>query len=89
MEEEEIDEALLPLHRFIADLVEAGLGLESDGVRMGIESLGIEMPLTLDVVMQQDGRLAIGAAPPLYYFETSLAQVHHPLKVLITRDGSW
>lgn len=90
MEYEEIDEALLPLHVFIGELTEVVAGFEdaNHGVRMEIEALGLEMPLTLDVFTREDGSLAIGAAPPLYYVSTSVEQVHHPVKLLITRDGS-
>jgi hypothetical protein len=84
----QIDEALLPLHQFIAELTEAAAGFEDEGIRMEMQSMGIEMPLTLDIASREDGSLAIGAGPPLYYVETSIEQIHHPVKFLITKDDS-
>lgn len=83
-----IDEALLPLHRFLADLTAVIDGFEDDGagVRMNLASLGITMPLVLDVGANADNQLALGAAPPLYYLETTVEQVHHSIKLTIVPD---
>jgi len=90
MEYEQIDEALLPMHELLVELSTVLAGYEDpvEGVRMELEALGIEMPLVLDISLREDGSIALGAAPPLYYLETTVEQVHHPVKLRIVKEAT-
>lgn len=84
----ETDEALLPLRDFLAEMTAQVAGFEDReaGVTMELESLGVEMPLVLDVAVREDGSIALAAAPPLYYVDTTIGQVYHPVKFTIVQD---
>lgn len=88
MENMETDEALLPFRDFLTELTAQVAGFEDPeaGVTMELESLGVEMPLVLDIGLREDGSLALAAAPPLYYLETTIEQVYHPVKFTIVQD---
>lgn len=77
-----IDEAFRILSEFVTascDVV-SGLGDEAAGVRMEVESLGIETPVELDLRVRDDGTVAVGCAPPVYPVDVTVAPVLHQLR---------
>jgi hypothetical protein len=80
---EAIDEAMVPMHEQIVAMLEITEGqLETDveGFRMQLESVGVELPVQLDVIVNDDGEVVIGSSPPLYYLETGVLPVFHHIR---------
>ncbi|HEX6367476.1 MAG TPA: hypothetical protein VF006_01010 [Longimicrobium sp.] len=57
-----------------------------DGVEM--EALRLELPVELQVDVDDDGRPRIGLAPPTQTTETTILPVFHRMTIAIERDGS-
>ena len=76
-----VDEAMMSLEEMVADLVAPVEEIvdEENGVLMGISSISIDMPVQLDVVMDENGQVHLGTTPPLYHLETSFMPVFHQL----------
>ncbi len=82
----DIDEAYLPVHRHIRDLMPVAGCIIADaasGTVTYAEEIRAEMPVELWISVGAGGRVAIGSAPPLYYADTSLQPVFHQLRVRI------
>lgn len=83
----ELDELLLPMHEYIQELIHLNASMledEETGVRLYPESVSIEMPLEMQI--DPAGRaedMMIGAAPPIYYANTSIQPVFHRIQVNI------
>lgn len=79
MEYEKIDEALLPFHNYVTALfdIEASAGSKEIGVKMEIDEVSIEMPVQMDIIVGDDGRITIGVSPPLHYIATTVQPVFH------------
>ena len=76
-----MDEAFVPLHQILRGMTAAGdLGSEELGLRMYIDRYEIESPIELDVGVGPDGRVELGAVPPLYRVDTSLRPSFHHLR---------
>jgi hypothetical protein len=77
-----MDEAFLPFHTLIARILEFRDEIvdEELGVRSYVTAYEIELPIELDVVLDQQGRLQIGTTPPLYYVDTSIRPSFHRLR---------
>ena len=69
-----MDEAFLPVHRCSQGWLPAEAEFDDPdaGVRSCITGCEIETPVELDVTRDGDGRLRIGATPPLYWVDTSI-----------------
>jgi hypothetical protein len=83
-----MDEAFL-LFSQLLDLTRALPGelVDNDaGVRSHIYACELEMPLELNIGRDSDGKLFLGATPPLYYTETSFLPSFHKIKILIEAD---
>jgi hypothetical protein len=85
---EKIDEALLPFNEHIHDMlsIEGEAYDEEKGIRMQINEVGIESPLQLDIIVDDDGKVTLGSSPPLYYFETGVMPVFHRLTIRAVID---
>lgn len=87
-----MDEAFLPLHRLVDDLAPVADELVDDeaGVRTYLTAVDIEAPLEFDVTVTGDGRVVIGASPPLYSVRTSFLPSFHAIRFRVEgqeRDG--
>ncbi len=78
-----IDDAFLPWSVFIADLSSIDGQIEEEGVRMEIEKIKVGLPIQLEILPDEEGQLAIGAAAPLYNLETSFLPVFHQLELTL------
>ena len=81
-----IDPAFLPLREALAQMLDfpGVLSNEEAGVRSHIYECTIELPIELDVVRDDDGRLALGSAPPLYYVDTTYRPSYHRVRFTAT-----
>lgn len=86
--ENDLDEALIPLHEHViahtsvfADIVD-----ETNGIKMMVSEIGIETPIELQILTNENGQLMIGTAPPLYLEETTIMPVFHNLKFTAIRN---
>ncbi|MEM7374370.1 MAG: hypothetical protein AAF587_37595 [Bacteroidota bacterium] len=78
-----IDEALVPISTFMEDLSDIN-GEVSDmqaGIRMQVQKAEIGLPIQLDIHVDDQGKVILGASPPLYYTETSYSPVFHQVEV--------
>ncbi|MGV0718213.1 hypothetical protein ABQE93_22695 [Mycolicibacterium sp. XJ662] len=84
-----VDEAFLPLAELLPGLLPALPDLyDSDaGVRSRVTGLEVETPVELDIAVAADGRVRLGAVPPLYHLETSVLPVFHAVRLVAVRDG--
>jgi hypothetical protein len=81
-----MDEAFVPLHRIVQGMTAGGDFTSDDGgFHMYIERYEIESPVELDVSVGADGRVQIGAVPPLYRVDTSLRPSFHQLRFTAER----
>jgi len=80
-EHENIDEAMLPFSELVEELasIEAQAGSKQMGVIMEIERLKAGLPLQLDLLTDENGRVVLGGSPPLYYVETTFLPVFHSI----------
>jgi hypothetical protein len=83
--QEVIDEAMLEMGDFIAQMADVDGYLED--IEMGtatrLQHVEMEMPLQLDMHVNDDGSLVLGGSPPLYYVSTTVSPVFHQFKVKI------
>lgn len=77
-----IDEAMMSFEEMVNELVEPVDEIldEENGVLMGISKISLDMPIQLDVVVDENGKVQLGATPPLYHVETSFGSVFHQLR---------
>ncbi|UJR82741.1 hypothetical protein [Sandaracinus amylolyticus] len=90
--ERDIDEAFAPFRENLlayTDLTGEIVSRDA-GVRMSIESLEVETPIELDVIVGDDGRVSLGCAPPIYGVDVTVAPVLHVLRfrAVVTREES-
>ncbi|XOV68333.1 MAG: hypothetical protein ACFHU9_03990 [Fluviicola sp.] len=82
---QEIDEALTPFS-FMVELL-AGITNESNDSElweaMKVEELRLDFPCELDVLVEDDGSVTIGSAPPTQKIETSFMPVIQNLKMTV------
>lgn len=77
-----IDEAMMSFEEMINTLVEPVEEIidEENGVNMYVSSVSLDMPIQLDVVVDENGKVTLGATPPLYKADTSFESVFHQLR---------
>lgn len=80
-----MDEAFLPLSALAAQVQAVPHGIRDDeaGVSMQISRCVMETPIELELVRDEQGRLAIGTTPPLYRLDTSFQPVFHQIRMTI------
>ncbi|MEL6865622.1 MAG: hypothetical protein AAFP19_14440 [Bacteroidota bacterium] len=80
-----IDEAFLPLSEMIEELSDwegqMNEVFEKERVRMEIESARLELPVELDIVVNEEGKVELGAVTPLYDVSTSFNPVFHQIRI--------
>lgn len=84
-----IDEAFLSLGDFFVELTDQEGRVEGGdyGFDMEIESLKLGLPVQLDIIVNEDDSVQVGAAPPLYYVETSVTPVFHSIKISLDKEA--
>jgi hypothetical protein len=84
---EKIDEAMMSIREMVSFFFESFEDItdNEEGVAMGIEKISLDMPVHLDVVLNNDGSVELGTAPPLYKVDTSFSPIFHQLKFTIER----
>ena len=77
-----IDESMMTLRDMVNDLVEPIQEVRTDegDVSFSIDSLYLDMPIQLEVMVNDDGSVVLGTTPPLYKLETSFNPVFHQLR---------
>lgn len=89
MDYSKIDEAMLPFFEYVQKLSEfekSSFTDEEKSFTISIESVSVETPFELDIQMDEDGKLIIGASPPLYYVQTTVTPVFHSMKIKMMED---
>jgi hypothetical protein len=84
-----IDEALVPfseMARAFTDFTGVFGEDESAGLPAEVERIELDLPVVLEVLVADDGRVILGSAPPLYYEETGIEPVYHQLRLTIALD---
>lgn len=79
----------MPFQEMINTLVEPVEDImdEEIGVNMYVSSIALDMPVQLDVVVDENGQVTLGATPPLYKVETSFEPVFHQLRFTFEEAG--
>lgn len=87
MDVPKIDEAFLEISDFVQELadMEGQVGSEAIGVSMEIEKATMELPVELDIQVDDQGKVYLGAIPPMYYVETTIMPVFHQIKLKVER----
>ena len=57
---------------------------EDQSIFMELESAEMELPVEIDISVDESGKVTIGGTPPIYYVETSFMPVFHQLKINVT-----
>lgn len=80
-----IDEAMLDMGEFLSQMTDVDGYLFDRDTRaaMQIERVNMSMPIQLDLLVNDDGSVALGGSPPLYYTETSFLPVFHQLTLTV------
>jgi hypothetical protein len=80
-----IDEAMLEMGDFISQMADVDGYLEDVEMCTAtkLEYVEMDMPLQLDMHINDDGSVVLGGSPPLYYVGTTFSPVFHQLRVKI------
>ncbi len=60
---------------------------EETGLLLEVDEIKLNLPVELDVELDEEGRLVAGMAPPTQQVETSFMPVFHQIKLTIARDS--
>ena len=82
-----IDEAFEQVAEFIDQLTDIeGQVLDPEhGINMEIEEATLGIPIQLELIVDEQGQVALGIAPPIYYVETSVIPVFHHIELSLER----
>ncbi len=86
MEENILDPAFMPIFMHIielADFQECSFVDERAGFRLELDEMTAEMPVEMDIVLDETGLVHLGSSPPIYYANTSVQPVYHNLRITI------
>lgn len=80
-----IDEAFLPLANFVEETanLEGEIKDPAAGVAMTIETVQMSLPIEIDISVDESGKVAIGAVPPMYSLETSVLPIFHQIDLTL------
>lgn len=83
------EEFLHPVSATFASLADLDGRLVDDelGISMHVEEVKLELPIELDVAVEEDGRVLLASAPPTQHVETTYMPVFHQLRLTVTPDG--
>ena len=81
------NEDFIGLADFIEEIADVDYYLEDQYQNQHIVSqvaqVAIESPCQLNITVDDEGQVAIGAIPPMYYVSTSFMPVFHNIKITI------
>ena len=84
-----IDEAFLDFSEFMEHLSTLDgkvADVEGDeAISMEIETVKMGLPFQLDIAVDDDGEVSLGAVPPLYYTETSFMPAFHQIEITLEK----
>ena len=83
-----IDPALLPMHQIIEKCVVPLSELEQGENPFYADKIKISTPVEFDIIVQDDGNVVLGSAPPTSHYATSYKPIFHQLKMQITPKNS-
>ncbi len=84
---EDIDEALAPVSEFVRSLTELEAEFSNAQFSMYIDNMRLNIPIEMDVMVGEDGRVVLGTAPPTQSIETTFMPVFHQMRLTITRES--
>jgi len=81
-----IDEALEPFSNMVEMLSDITSSAQEENVwnAMRIDQMRMDFPCELDVIVDENGKVTLGSAPPTQQIETSFMPVIHNMKLTIT-----
>lgn len=85
---DKVDEAYLSVSDFVNDLaeLEGKISDQISAVSMQITKAKIGIPIELDIVVDEAGKVSIGIAPPIYSINTSMPPVFHQIEVCLEKN---
>ena len=85
LKDKRIDAALLPFHQFVEELTDVpGVLRDPLGIQqMHVEEVKVDFPILMDIVQTNEGEIEIGAAPPLYYVDTTIGSIYHQISLTV------
>lgn len=89
--EEDSDDALIPISEMIGNMTQF-IGQSGDpeiGQVYTVEQLNFDLPIELQIEIDEEGRLTLKAAPPTQKIETTVMPVFHQIKLSVVRDNEW
>lgn len=89
MNYDKIDEAMLPFNEFAGSLSLFN-GRITDDLNMAsmhIENIQLSLPIQLDISVDENGDVTLGASPPLYYISTTVLPVFHNIKLTVSKHS--
>lgn len=88
--ETSFDDALLPFAQFVSGLSNVGESLRDErmGIAMTVENIAIDLPVELEIIVDENGKVALAGAPPTQQTETTILPVLHQLRInLVSNNG--
>jgi hypothetical protein len=84
---EALDPAFLPLAEFVEESasIEGQVIDQTMGTSMTIDTVEMSMPVELDLIVDDAGRVLLGTIPPLYYVDTTVVPVYHQITLTLQR----
>ncbi|NQY00360.1 MAG: hypothetical protein HRT70_04385 [Flavobacteriaceae bacterium] len=82
------DPALLPMHQIIEKCVVPLSELNQGENPFYAHKIKISTPVEFDIIVQDDGNVVLGSAPPTSHYATSYKPIFHQLKMQITPKNS-
>lgn len=86
MEDSILDPAFVPMFRHIiglTDIQETSFTDEQAGFKLELDELTAEMPVEMDIEVDENGRVYLGSSPPIYYANTSIQPVNHMMRITV------
>lgn len=85
-EYDKIDEALHPFSVLIKGLTDMALDPEEEFAfqHLKAEHIEVDIPVELEILVDENGEVTIGSAPPTQQIETTFMPVIHRMRVKIT-----
>ncbi len=86
MNYDQIDESFLPMNEVVETLgdIQGRITDWQEGVQMDIDKVELDLPIQLEILVDENNEVLIGGTPPLYYVETSFMPVFHQISLVLT-----
>lgn len=95
-EEDDPDEALggdplIPVSELISNMARfiGQIGDPDSGQVLTVEQLNFDLPVELQLEIDDQGHLNLKAAPPTQQIETSVMPIFHQIKLSVVKDNEW